>query len=89
VLPARDLFPVRVCLRLTESEQVRLILGIGARDRGAGADQISSLPGVGFVQVDGVPEPARVRFSYVTDDHIRGLAAGWRPTLTVIEGDAA
>src|SRR5215217_391525 len=90
VLPARDLFPVRVCLRLTESEQVRLILGTGARDRGARADQISpSLPGVGFVQVDGVPEPVRVRFAYVTDDHIRGLAAGWRRSLTVIEGDAA
>ena len=90
VLPARDLFPVRVCLRLTESEQVRLILGTGARDRGARADQISpNLPGVGFVQMDGLAEPVRVRFAYVTDDHIRTLAAGWRPSLTVIEGEAA
>jgi DNA segregation ATPase FtsK/SpoIIIE, S-DNA-T family len=72
---------------VVEADQVRLVLGPGARDRGARADQISpSLPGVGFVQVDGVREPAA---SYVTDDHIRGLAAGWRPTLTVIEGDAA
>jgi S-DNA-T family DNA segregation ATPase FtsK/SpoIIIE len=75
VLPARDLFPVRIALRLTESEQVHLILGTGARDRGARADQIPyGLPGVGFVQIDGVPEPIRVRFAHVTDDHIRALA---------------
>jgi S-DNA-T family DNA segregation ATPase FtsK/SpoIIIE len=91
VLPARDLFPVRIALRLTESEQVHLILGPGARDRGARADQIPlSLPGVGFLQIDGVAEPVRVRFACVTDDHIRMLAAGWRrlPELPDIE-DAA
>jgi hypothetical protein len=83
VLPQRDLFPVRVILRVTESDQVHLVLGPGARDRGARADQISaSQQGVGFVQVDGVPEPVRVRFAYVTDEHIRGLSAGWRPNLT-------
>jgi S-DNA-T family DNA segregation ATPase FtsK/SpoIIIE len=86
VIPARDLFPVRVALRLTESEQVHLVLGPGARDRGARCDQIPhSLPGVGFVQVDGVAEPARVRFAYVTDDHIQTLAAGWRPLSLVPE----
>jgi hypothetical protein len=31
-LPARDLFPVRIALRLAEADQVRLILGPGARD---------------------------------------------------------
>ena len=50
VLPDRDLFPVRAALRLTEADQVRLILSAGARDRGAKADLIPhSLPGVGFV----------------------------------------
>jgi S-DNA-T family DNA segregation ATPase FtsK/SpoIIIE len=91
VLPARDLFPVRIALRLSESDQVHLILGPGARDRGARADQIPpSLPGVGFVEIDGAPEPVRVRFACVTDDHIRMLAAGWRrlPELPDIE-DAA
>jgi S-DNA-T family DNA segregation ATPase FtsK/SpoIIIE len=88
VLPQRDLYPVRVCLRVTEAEHVNLVLGRGARDLGARADDISpSLPGVAFVQVDGVPEPVRVRFGYVTDDHIRTLAAGWRPPFTVIEGE--
>jgi S-DNA-T family DNA segregation ATPase FtsK/SpoIIIE len=89
-LPARDLFPVRIALRLAEADQVRLILGPGARDRGARCDQIPhSLPGVGFVQIDGFPEPVRVRFAWVTDDHIRMLAAGWRPPtlLPRIEDD--
>jgi DNA segregation ATPase FtsK/SpoIIIE, S-DNA-T family len=86
VLPDRDLFPVRVALRLTESEQVHLVLGPGARDRGARCDQIPhSLPGVGFVQIDGVAEPVRVRFAHVTDDHIHTLAAGWRPLSVVPE----
>jgi S-DNA-T family DNA segregation ATPase FtsK/SpoIIIE len=92
VLPARDLFPVRVGLRLSESEVVRLVFSPGARDRGARCDEIPhSLPGVGFVEVDGLPEPVRVRFAYVTDDHIRMLAAGWRPlaALPEIEDDAA
>jgi S-DNA-T family DNA segregation ATPase FtsK/SpoIIIE len=80
VLPARDLFPVRVGLRLAEADVVRLVFSPGARDRGARCDQIpQSLPGVAFVEVDGEPEPIRVRFAYVTDDHIRMLAAGWRP----------
>ncbi|SBW18308.1 plasmid transfer protein [Candidatus Protofrankia californiensis] len=35
VLPFRDLFPVRVALRMTEADQVDLVLGDGARDRGA------------------------------------------------------
>jgi S-DNA-T family DNA segregation ATPase FtsK/SpoIIIE len=88
VLPARDLFPVRIALRLAEADQVRLILGPGARDRGARCDEIPhSMPGVGFVQVDGQPEPVRVRFAWVTDDHIRMLAAGWRPLRIVDDGD--
>jgi S-DNA-T family DNA segregation ATPase FtsK/SpoIIIE len=79
VLPARDLFPIRIVLRLTEAEQVRLVFSPGARDRGARCDEIPhNLPGVGNVEVDGEPEPARVRFAYVTDDHIRFLATGWR-----------
>ena len=40
VLPFRDLFPTRVALRLTEPEQVGMVLGDGARDRGALCDRI-------------------------------------------------
>ncbi|MBA8794029.1 S-DNA-T family DNA segregation ATPase FtsK/SpoIIIE [Friedmanniella endophytica] len=71
VLPLRDLFPTRIALRLSEAEQVHLVLGPGARDRGAEADKIpDTLPGVGYVTVDGIAEPVRVRFSHVTDDLI-------------------
>jgi S-DNA-T family DNA segregation ATPase FtsK/SpoIIIE len=85
VLPARDLFPVRIALRLTESEQVHLIFSAGARDRGARADQIpSSLPGVAFVLVDGIAEPARVRFAHVTDDQIRALGGARQPRLALV-----
>jgi S-DNA-T family DNA segregation ATPase FtsK/SpoIIIE len=63
-------------------------LGPGTRDRGARCDEIPhSLPGVGFVQVDGVAEPVRVRFAWVTDDHIRMLAAGWRPLRIVDDSE--
>jgi DNA segregation ATPase FtsK/SpoIIIE, S-DNA-T family len=75
VLPARDLFPTRIALRTTEPEQVDMILGDGARKRGARCDHIpEALPGVGYVSLDGVAEPVRVRFAHVTDIHIEALA---------------
>jgi S-DNA-T family DNA segregation ATPase FtsK/SpoIIIE len=79
-LPFRDLFPTRIALRLSEAEQVALVLGQGARDRGARCDQIAeSLPGVGYVALDGVAEPIRVRFSHITDQHITGLVRDYTP----------
>ena len=90
VLPARDLFPIRVAFRLADADQIRLVFTPGARDRGARCDEIPhSLPGVAYVEIDGVPEPIRVRFAHITDDHIRMLAAGWRPprSLPGIEDD--
>lgn len=79
VLPARDLFPTRIALRLTEAEQCDMVLGDGARDRGAACDQIpESTPGVGHVVLDGVREPVRVRFSYLSDSDIRQLGRDYR-----------
>jgi DNA segregation ATPase FtsK/SpoIIIE, S-DNA-T family len=43
VISLRNLFPTRVALRLDESDQVDMVLGDGARDRGALADEISPL----------------------------------------------
>ncbi|SOD73283.1 S-DNA-T family DNA segregation ATPase FtsK/SpoIIIE [Jatrophihabitans sp. GAS493] len=85
VVPFRDLFPTRIALRLAEADQVGLVLGAGARDRGARCDEIpESLPGVGFVVLDGVAEPVRVRFTHVTDEHIAGLVRDYTPgTITV------
>jgi DNA segregation ATPase FtsK/SpoIIIE, S-DNA-T family len=75
-IPMRDLFTIRICLRVTEAEHVTLALGAGARAKGANAERIGfNLPGVGFVQIDGLPEPVRVRFAHVTDDHIATLVA--------------
>nr|MDT0658855.1 FtsK/SpoIIIE domain-containing protein [Micromonospora sp. DSM 115978] len=76
VLPFRDLFPTRICLGLTEASQVDLVLGDGARERGALADQMPRwAQGVGYVILDGTPDPVRVRFSYLTDTHITDMAA--------------
>lgn len=76
VLSLRDLFPTRIALGLTDRGQVDLVLGDGARDRGALADQIPiTAKGVGYVLIDGQPEPARVRFSYIDDALIRDMAA--------------
>ncbi|TDD14566.1 cell division protein FtsK, partial [Actinomadura sp. KC06] len=75
----RNLFPDRIALRLDEDEQVDMVLGDGARDRGALADQISSIPEVGarvgFVRLETSPDPVRVRASYVSDADIRDMVA--------------
>ncbi|NEE02069.1 FtsK/SpoIIIE domain-containing protein [Phytoactinopolyspora halotolerans] len=71
IVAMRDLFPVRIALRLTEASQVGMVLGDGARDRGARCDQIpASMPGTGYVLIDGQREPVRVRAAYVSDDDI-------------------
>ena len=61
----RNLFPDRIAMRLDEPEQVDMVLGDGARDRGAAAELISSDPatgaGVAFVRLESDPDPVRVR----------------------------
>jgi DNA segregation ATPase FtsK/SpoIIIE, S-DNA-T family len=75
VLPARDLFPTRIGLRMVDGDQVDMVLGDGAKNRGARCDQSpESLPGVGFVALDGVAEPVRVRFAHLADPDIAHLA---------------
>jgi S-DNA-T family DNA segregation ATPase FtsK/SpoIIIE len=79
VISLRNLFSTRIALRLDESDQVDMVLGDGARDRGALADQISPLPctgaGVGYVRLEASPDPVRVRAAYVTDADIMAMAA--------------
>jgi len=56
--------------------QVDMVLGDGARDRGARADHISELtPGVAYVRVEGSRELRRVRSAYLDDEAISQLAA--------------
>jgi DNA segregation ATPase FtsK/SpoIIIE, S-DNA-T family len=88
VISLRNLFPTRFALRLDESDQVDMVLGDGARDRGALADEISPLSltgaGVGYVRLEASPDPVRVRAAYVTDADIREMAA-----IVASAGDAA
>jgi S-DNA-T family DNA segregation ATPase FtsK/SpoIIIE len=79
VINLRNLFPTRIAMRLDESDQVDMVLGDGARDRGALADQISPLPAVGagvaYVRLETSPDPVRARAGHVTDADIRAMAA--------------
>jgi S-DNA-T family DNA segregation ATPase FtsK/SpoIIIE len=78
VVAFRNLFPTKIALRLDEAAQVNMILGDAARDQGALCDRIpESTPGVGYVRVDGVREPARVRAGWVTDNDIAHMAAAF------------
>src|SRR5579859_684388 len=83
VVGFRNLFPTKVALRLDEPAQVSMILGDGARDQGARCDQIpESTPGVGYVRVDGIREPVRVRAGWVTDADIAAMAATYPAPTT-------
>ncbi|GAB2824366.1 FtsK/SpoIIIE domain-containing protein [Actinoallomurus bryophytorum] len=79
VINIRNLFPTRIALRLDESEQVDMVLGDGAYDRGALADQISPLPevgaGVGYIRLEDTPDPVRVRAGWVSDTDIAAMSA--------------
>jgi DNA segregation ATPase FtsK/SpoIIIE, S-DNA-T family len=99
VMSIRNLFPDRIAMRLDEPEQVDMVLGDGARDRGATSDLISPDPatgaGVAFVRLEADPDPVRVRAAWVSDEDIRAMAAqctaapGPDRELRAIEGEAA
>jgi DNA segregation ATPase FtsK/SpoIIIE, S-DNA-T family len=80
VLPFRDLFPTRIALALVEAEQTDLVLGRGARQRGADCSRIPlTTPGIGWVWCDGENEPVRVRAGWVTDADIDAMVAEYTP----------
>ena len=85
VLTIRNLFPDRIAMRLDEPEQVDMVLGDGARDRGAACELISpdaaTGAGVAFVRVEADPDPVRVRAGWVTDADIRAMANQCLPEL--------
>jgi S-DNA-T family DNA segregation ATPase FtsK/SpoIIIE len=86
VLPFRDLFPTRIALALVESEQTDLVLGRGARARGADCSRIPlTTPGIGFVWCDGEPEPSRVRASWISDNDIAAMVTTYTPPALVDE----
>jgi S-DNA-T family DNA segregation ATPase FtsK/SpoIIIE len=64
----RDLFPTRIAMRLDNPIQIAMVLGEGAREMGARADEISELtPGVAYVRVEGTRTIQRVRAAYLDD----------------------
>ncbi len=83
MLNIRNLFPDKIALRLDEPSQADLVLGDGARDRGATCDQISPDPrtgaGVGFVRLEADPDPMRVRAAFVSNDDIRDMTMAFVP----------
>ncbi|MFX0579458.1 FtsK/SpoIIIE domain-containing protein [Nocardia nepalensis] len=79
-MPQRQLFPIRIALRLDEPNQVGMVFGSGARDRGARADEISdATPGVGYIEQDGSTALTRIRFYWVSDDNISELVRQYAP----------
>jgi S-DNA-T family DNA segregation ATPase FtsK/SpoIIIE len=81
VINLRNLFPVRIALRLDEPSQVDQVLGDGALDKGATAHRIPADEqrgaGIGYVVEDGSPFPRRVRAAHVTDADITEMVAGY------------
>lgn len=78
VLPIRDLLPHRVCLRVTSERHPDMVLGDGARERGAIADEIpadESSAGIGFRVDPRSRTPRRVRAAYTSDHDIDELVA--------------
>jgi DNA segregation ATPase FtsK/SpoIIIE, S-DNA-T family len=95
VMSIRNLFPDRIAMRLDEPEQVDMVLGDGARGRGALADQISTDEttgaGVAYLRLATDPDPVRVRAAWVTDAHIRAMVSEYAPAERVrpLRADAA
>ncbi len=76
VVDFRNLFPVKVAMRLDEREQVDMVLGDGVRERGAEAHEIGEdTPGVAWVKIDGRRDPDRARAFHVTDADLAELSA--------------
>lgn len=76
VVPIRDLIPHRVCLRVTSERHPDMVLGDGARERGAIADEIAadeSTAGVGFRVDPRSRVPRRVRAAYTGDADVAEL----------------
>lgn len=72
----RGLVPTKVLLRVNEAADVDMVMGAGARARGALADQIDNndeTPGTSYVWGEGIREPLRIRYPHVSDARLREL----------------
>ena len=90
MLPFRDLYPTRIALRVTEDSHSNLTLGDGAKERGALCHLIpESMPGVGFMGLEGAVEPVRVRFGHITEEIIAAMVVDRWPAPPLPEPSAA
>jgi S-DNA-T family DNA segregation ATPase FtsK/SpoIIIE len=75
-VPVRDLFPRRLCLRVSTKSHVAMVLGDNAYERGAWANRIGEREaGVGYLFGEGIREPLRVRAGWVDDPTVKQLEA--------------
>ncbi len=73
-VPVRELFPRRICLRVSAKSHVSMVLGDQAYERGAWANRITEAEaGVGYVFGEGIREPLRIRAGWVSDETIKQL----------------
>jgi S-DNA-T family DNA segregation ATPase FtsK/SpoIIIE len=73
-VPVRELFPRRICLRVSAKSHVSMVLGDQASERGAWAHRIPETDaGVGYVWGEGLREPLRIRAGWVPDHTIKHL----------------
>jgi S-DNA-T family DNA segregation ATPase FtsK/SpoIIIE len=73
-VPVRELFPRRICLRVSAKSHVGMVLGDQAYERGAWANRITDTEaGVGYVFGEGIREPLRIRAGWVPDHTIKHL----------------
>jgi S-DNA-T family DNA segregation ATPase FtsK/SpoIIIE len=73
-VPVRDLFPRRICLRVSAKSHVGMVLGDQAYERGAWANRITDAEaGIGYVFGEGIREPLRIRAGWVPDQTIKDL----------------
>jgi len=73
-IPVRDLFPRRICLRVSAKSHVGMALGDQAYDRGAWANRITETEaGVGYLFGESLREPLRIRAGWVPDHTIKHL----------------
>lgn len=79
-VPYRNLFTTRIAFRLNEPTEADMVLGKGARDRGAVCDRISDTSnGVGYAVREGRSAITMLRVGYPTDDDIKTLAQRYTP----------
>jgi S-DNA-T family DNA segregation ATPase FtsK/SpoIIIE len=75
-VPVRELFPRRICLRVSAKSHVGMVLGDQAYERGAWANRITEHEaGVGYVFGEGIREPLRIRAGWVPDETVKELEA--------------